>query len=195
MSKPGFEDIDERILEATLEVAGTTPANRFSTKDIASKLGISEFVIFDHFQTKDNLLNKADEKIAGDYYNAVLGLGPTCHDFYEFFDKIMDFELSVPFHNSFAINYCRVFPRYEKASDFAIFEDGVNAAVGEVFKFFPIKDMSKAFPLWCYFTRELICDVQLIIDKHVIDTPEIRHFMAQCIYEGFGPFLLENKKE
>ena len=121
-----MEEIDNKILDMTIQVAGESEANRFSTREIAAKLGISEYMIFDHFHDKDNLLNLADERVADYYYASILKWGPQSANFFEFFSHIMDDLLSVSSHGAFAINYCRVFPRYEKASDFSFSRSNVK---------------------------------------------------------------------
>jgi AcrR family transcriptional regulator len=185
-----MEEIDKKILDMTIQVAGESEANRFSTREIAAKLGISEYMIFDHFHDKDNLLNLADERVADYYYASILKWGPQSANFFEFFSHIMDDLLSASSHGAFAINYCRVFPRYEKASDFSFFKEQCQNAIDTVLRFFPLHHPEDdAFSLWCYFTREFVCDTQLFIDHHLSDTPKNRYWMAKLIYEGFSSQL------
>jgi len=184
-----MEEIDLKILEMTIEVAGESEPNRFSTREIAARLGISEFMVFNHFHDKDNLINLCDEKAASDYYDSVLKWAPLCSDFHDFFSHVMDEHIALRTHDAFAINYCRVFPRYEKASDFAIFKANVELTIRSVIRYFPLAHPEDAFALWCFFTREFACDAQLFIDRRLPDTPKIRYLMADLIYEGFGKQL------
>jgi AcrR family transcriptional regulator len=181
--------IDEKIILTAIAVAGEGDANRFSTKEIASRLGISEFMIYDHFHDKDNLLNLCDERVAEDYYSSVLKWAPLSKDFLTFFNHVMDEHIQRKGFGAFAINYCRVFPRYEKASDFAFFKANVEKTIKTVFPYFPLSHEEDAFALWCYFTREFACYGQLLIEKRVDDTPENRKMMAELILDGFSPYL------
>ena len=61
MSRPSIENIDEKIVASTIELGGAKDPNvDFSTRAIASVSGCSEFLIFSHFGSKRNLLEKAD---------------------------------------------------------------------------------------------------------------------------------------
>jgi AcrR family transcriptional regulator len=184
-----MEEIDLKIIETAIAVAGESEANRFSTREIASRLGISEFMIYDHFHDKDNLLNLCDEKVASDYYDSVLKWAPLCQDFHDFFSHVMDEHIAYRTHGAFAINYCRVFPRYEKASDFSVFKANVELTIDNVLRYFPLAKREDAFALWCFFTREFTCDAQLFIDHRLPDTPANRYLMADLIYQGFGAQL------
>jgi AcrR family transcriptional regulator len=181
-----MEDSDQKIIRMTVKVAGESEANRFSTREVASRLGISEYMIYDHFHDKDNLLNLADQAISEDYYHDILEWGPKSKSFAEFFSHLLDGQIRYHDNAAFALNYCRVFPRYEKASDFALFKNNCEAVIAEVFRFFPLQNKDDSFPLWCYFTREFTYDAQLLIAQHIPDTPENRLFMANLIYQGFG---------
>lgn len=185
-----LDNIDEKIIQATIRIAGKHEANHFSTKQVADELGISEYVIYAHFKTKDNLLNACDARIASEFYAEVRHLVPLYTNFYDFFSALLDFELKGGERNAFAINYCRVFPRYEKASDFASFRSALQELLQELLPYFPLGKSTDPFATWCFFVREFVCDAQLLIDRHIKDTPENRHFMAQCLYEGFAPLLL-----
>jgi AcrR family transcriptional regulator len=184
-----MSEIDEQIILTAIQVAGASEANRFSTKEIAARLGISEFMIYDHFHDKDNLLNKCDERCAADYYSSILKWMPLSKSFLEFFNHVMDDHLQRTGFGAFAINYCRVFPRFEKASDFAYFKANVEATIDAVLVYFPLAHREDAFALWCYFTREFTCDGQLLIEKRIADTPKNRALMAELILNGFTPYL------
>src|SRR5574344_2248215 len=173
--------IDEKIILTAIAVAGEGDANRFSTKEIAARLGSSEFMIYDHFHDKDNLLNLCDERVAADYYSSILKWAPVSKDFLTFFNHVMDDHIKRQGYGAFAINCCRVFPRFEKASDFAYFKKNVESTISSVLAYFPLAHEEDAFPLWCYFTREFTCDGQLLIEKRIEDTPKNRAMMAELI--------------
>lgn len=60
MGRKAILDADQKIIDAAIEVGGTSNANvLFSTVDIAQKAGVSEFVVFSRFQNKEGLLYRA----------------------------------------------------------------------------------------------------------------------------------------
>jgi AcrR family transcriptional regulator len=194
MSTPLPKDIDNAILEAGIQVAGTHPANIFNTKEVASIAGISEFSVYDHFQSKENLLNKIDEYIAADFYQQLTTITPKAKNFEEFFSGWLDYQIAHPYRNAFSISYCRVFPRYELASDYRYWCTQAQGAIDYVIRYYPLKKEAKPHEvkLWCFWCQELFVDAQLLVEKRITDTPENRKIMAQSVEEGFIPYL---KKE
>jgi AcrR family transcriptional regulator len=66
MSYRHLDNIDEKIINATIQIGSSNEANKLSTKEIAKACEISEFVIYDHFKSKDNLISITDHKIFED---------------------------------------------------------------------------------------------------------------------------------
>jgi AcrR family transcriptional regulator len=181
-------DIDRLIVETTIHEAAVTPANRFSTQLIAKKLGISEFVIFDHFESKDYLIAMADKYVSVPFYEAVLLNAKKSETFEQFFSLMVDYLLSHPDHNAFAINYCRVFPRYERDVDYDNYKKMVTAMLSQLEPYFPIKNHDDAYFLWARFNRELLSDCQRLIDGKIPDNPRNRSIMASLLYGGLASY-------
>jgi AcrR family transcriptional regulator len=188
VSKLIEENIDEKIMKATLHECATHPANRFSTRDIAKICGISEFVIFDHFKTKDLLIAKVDEYISIPFNAAIIEAAKSSVHFSEFFSKMLDYMIAHPDANAFAINYCRVFPRYEKDVNYDDFKINVLKMLEAVGPFFPLTHPEDRFTLWARFNRELLCYAELFLEKKVEDTPENRKTMSDFLYRGLAPY-------
>jgi AcrR family transcriptional regulator len=183
-------DIDTAILRATIQVAGFSEPNRFSTQEIADLCHISEYVIFDHFKTKDNLLAQADRVITKDYYDAIEGALAKAHDSREFFYSLIDFLLLHPDNNRFALNYCRVFPGADKPCDYDFFKQNCLDLIHEVQSHCPdLLPEVDPFAAWCEFTRELVCYSQFLIDGKLPDTPENRDIFYRLLFEGFLSYV------
>jgi AcrR family transcriptional regulator len=182
------ENIDQKILEVTLHEAATHPANRFSTRDIAKICGISEFVIFDHFKTKDLLIAKVDAYISVPFNAAIIAAAKSSVHFDEFFSKMLDYMIAHPDANAFAINYCRVFPRYERDLDYDEFKSNVTAMLETIAPYFPLAHPEDRFTLWARFNRELLCYAQLLLEKKLPDTPGNRKTMSDFLYKGLAPY-------
>jgi hypothetical protein len=182
-------DIDTAILRATIKVAGLSEPNRFSTQEIADLCHISEYVIFDHFKTKDNLLAEADHVITKDYYDAIHESWNHVHSGREFFYCLIDFLLAHPDNNRFALNYCRVFPGADKPDDYGFFKENCLTLIEEVKSHCPefIAPIDP-FAAWCDFTRELVCYCQLLIDGKMADNPANRDTMYRLLFLGFGSY-------
>jgi AcrR family transcriptional regulator len=190
MSYRSLPNIEERILRETIRVSGSNIANKFSTREIAAAAGVSEFVIFSHFKSKENLIAQADTIVAGEFYEyckKIAALHP--NDFPVFFDEILTFEIHRPKANAFALNYCRVFPQAETPADYSSFKQGVMETLSLLFPYYPLKDEKKAFFLWCDFVREFVVYSQMFIEGRLEDTPKNRHLVCTLIERGLSDFL------
>lgn len=190
MSYRCLPHIEEKILRETIRIAGSNVANKFSTREIALASGVSEFVIFSHFKSKENLIAEADKIVASEFYDQckkVAAAHP--NDFPGFFDEILTFELGRPKANAFALNYCRVFPQAETPADYSSFKNGVMETLHELFAFYPLKDEKKAFFLWCDFVREFAVYSEMFIENRIPDTPKNRSLVCGLVERGLTDFL------
>jgi AcrR family transcriptional regulator len=188
MPRSTDELVDYRILAVALHEAASHPANRFSTKEIAKKGGISESVIFDHFKTKEGLIAKVDEMISVPFHDAILLNAQKSHNFAEFFSRMLDYQVSHPDATAFAINYCLVFPRFDQRSDVDQFRQNIEAMLKETAPYFLQVSPADRFILWTRFNRELLSYAQLFIEGKMADTPQNRERMASLLLSGLEPF-------
>lgn len=120
------ENIDQLIIATTLKECAHNPANRFSTRKIAKECGISEFAIFERFRTKRNLIAAVGDAVSQPFYVKVLESSKNCPHFFDFFTMMVDYLLSHPDDNAFALNYCPVFPGSKKRLTMKPIEKGQN---------------------------------------------------------------------
>jgi AcrR family transcriptional regulator len=187
------EVVDYRILAVALHEAATHPANRFSTKEIAAKCGISESVIFDHFKTKEGLIAKVDEMISAPFHEAIIESAQKSKDFATFFSRMLDYQVNHPEATAFAVNYCLVFPQFGRRSDFEDFRKNIEGLLDEIAPYFPSIPKEDRFTLWTRFNRELLSYAQLIIDRKLADTPQNRALMASLLLHGLSPYVQKNE--
>jgi AcrR family transcriptional regulator len=187
MSYRNLGDIDAEIIKTTVRIAAKNEENRFSTREIANELGISEYVIFSHFESKEKLIAACVAKIGGFFLEEMDNAFNNAKDFYEAFDHLIDYFKKNPCYCSFGINYFRSFPRYEKPYDYEDYQKRMRPTLQSFFKKHPLKEGVDYFAVSAYIVREIACYARLLIDKRVNDTPDNRHFMARLIIAGFAP--------
>lgn len=183
------ENIDQLIIATTLKECAHNPANRFSTRKIAKECGISEFAIFERFRTKRNLIAAVGDAVSQPFYVKVLESSKNCPHFFDFFTMMVDYLLSHPDDNAFALNYCPVFPRIEKAVDDEAYRKRTEQALQGLLVFFQHFEDKQAYFIWTRFNRELLVDCQLIIDKKIVDTPANRLVLSNLIFHGLQDYL------
>src|SRR5574344_1731660 len=101
-----LDNIDEKIIEATIALGASTQGGRgFATKDIAERCHISEYVIFKHFGNKQNLMIAADKMVMSALSQGAIALEKEHLDFFAFFNRYLDFLLSHKGLTFFALNF------------------------------------------------------------------------------------------
>jgi AcrR family transcriptional regulator len=177
MSFRRLDNIDEKIIAATIQVGSTNGANKLSTKEIAKACGISEFVIYDHFQTKDNLVSTVDRYVFDKINEECSSFNSKSTTFEEFWGHMLDYLILHSDYNAFAINYSHIFPRVDKYPDYEDFVASVIVPLVEKNPYFlstHIQNQERAVLLYMSMMRSIINFAQFIINGTLKDSPELR---------------------
>lgn len=183
-----YSAIDEQILLAAIAEGGSNPTNRFSMVKIAHDCGVSEFLVYDHFGSKELLLEAADSYLSKILVDFALEQAANCSDFEEFFGKIMNFQLVHPNWNGFLLNYSLIFPRFSPVrsgkGQSLINEQGSQALA----KFFPSASPENRNECFRFVIRETISFARYVIYSEVAETPHRLHIEAQTVAGGLNAF-------
>jgi AcrR family transcriptional regulator len=180
---------EEKILRATIEVSGKGEPHRFSTKEVAMLAGVSEFMVYDLFKTKDNLIAQADTLVAQDYYDIMLAEAKNFRGYQHLMNRLYDFYLAHPYNILFSINYCRVFPQVVLPADYETFKATLMQGIETIGALHPFAKSIDPFSAWNDFTREVVAQCYFFIAHPEADTPETREMMARLLFEGVGPYI------
>jgi AcrR family transcriptional regulator len=187
MSYRRLDNIDEKIIDATIVVGSQNGANKLSTKEIAKVCAISEFVIYDHFKSKENLVSMADRKIAalfGEKAEELIGQKVT---FEYFWNSLVDNCLKNPAMTSFSINYGHIFPRTAKPEDYDSFLlDVITPVAKRCLSAFGVvlnRDVDYCY-LWMWIWRTIVSYAQFVLGGSLVDTPEMRSLSYTVAYSG-----------
>jgi len=107
-----MNQLEEAVLLATIDEGGNNPVQKFSTIHIAAACGVSEFLIYEHFVSRQKLLVEADDYVAQHFRAQVLALTEKHLPYPELFSALLDYQLAHPSWNGFSLNYGHFFPRY-----------------------------------------------------------------------------------
>jgi AcrR family transcriptional regulator len=193
MSYRRLDNIDEKIIDATILIGSTNGANKLSTKEIAKACGISEFVIYDHFQTKENLVSIADQKITSEFNEGIhVLLNEKNVALDEMWNRLVDFFIAHPDYTSFLINYSHIFPRTTKPADYDQFLANEilepAKATAQYMKAVLPSEIDYVY-VWMWIVRSAVTYAQFIVGKSLVDTPEVRAISCHCAVDGVGSFV------
>lgn len=192
MSYRRLDNIDEKIIEATLQVGSENGANKLSTKEIAKVCGISEFVIYDHFKTKENLLSITDQKICAEYGEEVARISENTTVFEEFWNQSVDFYIARPRYTAFSINYGHIFPRIIKPQDYETFlAENIAPIAKKASLHYQVNlpDDKETTYAWMWITRTIVTYAQFVLSRSLDDTPAIRNLSCSCAIAGISSLL------
>jgi AcrR family transcriptional regulator len=182
-----LDNIDEKIIEATIALGASTQGGRgFATKDIAERCHISEYVIFKHFGNKQNLLALADKKVGEMIAGKAANIASKTQDAQEFSLELLDWLIKHPDIAFFSLNYGHGIPH---ASETILpKDDSVNEkwiAKGKEILNSPknISDLDYLLS-WQFLLRNVLYFTGFILLKNIDDTPEERTKAIRILADG-----------
>jgi AcrR family transcriptional regulator len=194
MSYRFLDNIDEKIIDATIKVGSENGANKLSTKEIAKVCDISEFVIYDHFKSKENLVSIADKKIAETIMDEALRILKINADLVSFYSSMVDFCLAKKDYTAFTINYGHIFPRTAKPADYDNFVLNVflpAAKEGMSLLKLHSPDDTSCLHLWLWLFQNVIIYCQLAVLGSMADSKERRIEAGKLVASGLDAFFAQ----
>lgn len=192
MGRREIAGAEEKIIAATIEVAGNETRGTYSTKEIALRAGLSEFTVFSHFKNKEALISAADEHLFSRYLakeEELYARYPT--DFERFFDGMLSSLLSDPSALRFIASYAPIFPREGEIMTYETMIDKRLRGKANPFLSYLGKGKrseSKDIALLLYCLRESVVDaLELLLN--VPDTASIRQAMFVLFSQGANAFV------
>jgi AcrR family transcriptional regulator len=164
------DEIGQKIIDKTIELGSVRPANKdFSTKEIARLCGVSEFVVFDRFETKEGLIQAArkygNEVLTASYEQLVSSYS----DPVQFARACLESALSHPDIVAFLCNYITWL--WVQEDDFAtqneLFAFGLDGYKRVLYHFTPCEDpVLQPLPYLSFFRQILFSANIFLIEKY-----------------------------
>jgi AcrR family transcriptional regulator len=186
------DELGERIIEKTIELGAIRPANKdFSTKEIARLCGVSEFVIFDRFETKEGLVQAArqygNEALTADYEKLV----PSYSDPIQFARACLESALSHPEIVAYLCNYVTWLwvGEDDAVTQNELFEFGEDGYKRVLSHFVPCDDpVLRPLPYLSFFRQTLFSANIILLDKRCNKEERIDEY-AHLIGGGILTYL------
>jgi AcrR family transcriptional regulator len=191
MSRKRLENIDEAILEKTIELGGNSEANRsFSTKDIAEACAISEYTVFSRYKSKDLLLAKAGERVYQALSSEAILLAEGTTTVHDFFNRYLDWLIANPTYTFFTLNYGHGVPHIAPlADDRTSHREKVITDAANILSKFGIEPVEDYLLLWSYMLRHLIYFAAYVLNDPRTDTKENRFRNEMIVNCGLNAFV------
>lgn len=188
MSRKPLPNVDEKLIAMAIQVGGVNNANvNISTKTLAAMVGISEFTLFQHFKTKEALIEAAVLSLGDSYFVEIKKLSLLhLYDFSGFTLSVFDFFLAHRVETLFICNYSHATNR--RSEELAAYYDTYLTFFKshlDVFKpFFHSEDPTTALLLGTTFIRRLLYDAQFVLSGLIQDSPAYRAAIVQGLDSG-----------
>lgn len=174
----------------SIEAVSHYEPNQFSLKDVAKDVGMDEKEFSTFFPAKKDLIRAGWFYIDNDFFEIALAYSKKGENFEKTFNALLDHYLLYPHFIRFALTYDYVFPRRRLPEDYPEYKQMV---IDKLVKPLDLKkptlgDTEIGYQITDHWVRELVLDLELILDGIVPDTPTMRHLMVQIIEDGLFSF-------
>jgi AcrR family transcriptional regulator len=185
------EQLRQHLIETMIRHGAVNAANKgISTGAIAEECGVSEFMVFSYFGSKEGLISEALTYSWRLIAKASLSNDPDKETMEELMNRLMDFAFAHPAIVGFVVNYCPGFSR--AVNDNAILKKtmaNVVAKGSEILKNFDLG--SRASIVWFSLVREAIYDANMVSCGLAKDTADYRKDCLAIFSSGLTAFLTE----
>jgi AcrR family transcriptional regulator len=193
MKKKLPADLDETLLRSAILVGGQNMAYvEFSTKKIAALSGVSEFIIFERFSSKEALLEKALHQVSDLMAAHLQSLTSQNLPLREVASSTLAFFLSHPSETLFLCNYSEATSRIRKnAHAYEEYHDFVLTHLSLLEPYFDWADPEEGFLIYSAFTRRLLFGAQFVLSHLIEDSLEYREDVVTLTLGGLLPYKKE----
>jgi hypothetical protein len=195
MGRKPIPGLDEKIIQGAIAVGGVSDPNvNFSTRKIASEVGISEFTLFTHYPDKETLMKATMIYLKGEVDKALLALSQEPGiDFGSFVSQVFSFFVLHPVWTLFLCNYADATSRKTigKLSFEELYHNGqTHFAILAPFCSANLTSDQK-FLAWNTFIRRMLFNAQFVCSGLEVDDEKYRHYVVTSMSKGLSGLFKE----
>lgn len=186
MGRKPLAGADEKILEAAIEVGGTSNANvLFSTEIIAEKAGVSEFAVFSRFQNKENLIIRALSLATARRTAVLKALVDAKLPFKDVVKGVESYLIQHPYETLFLVNYGESCARIGSSDQLhALFNKQCQIDRHLLDPYFHFDDEMTALIAYSTFIRNVLNDAQFVLSGFAVYDDHYKDLSAEIMEEG-----------
>lgn len=191
MGYRNLKNIDDKILDMVLEVGSKIGPQKVTAVKVAEKLDVSNFLIFDHFKTKKNLIDQAAihfEKKMMRHFQELVIEGVRQEDL---FDGMLDFLIKEAYGTLYYSAYVRTY-----GYDPTMNNPHALSFMPQALTFFGIEEGSHSTEsvlfIWDYVTSIVKYYAEMIIRGHFPNTGMTKRKIRSIVFKGLQGYFEEN---
>ncbi len=183
MARRTLIDIDDRLLEAVMELGAHEGISGITTVKVAKMCGVSHFTCFDHFGNKQNLLDQAAIKFENDYRRLLMTRLPEAKSIGDLWLDVLNELIKNSNGPVYYLNYYLTF-------GYVTFPQNSNpdsAKIAFIKHFGEIPGFTdKMYVIaWDHFTNQVLVYAGYFVGRPALDTPENRRFIRDLLFTGY----------
>ena len=182
MARRLLVDIDNRILDAVCEIGSDEGMSAISTQKVAKMCGISHFTCFDHFGTKQNMLDRAAIRFENRYMGILMNHMSNTLDIEQLWLDMLEELTKNGTEFIYYLKYTSAFgfkPTPQNIN-FELYKGALIKALGDIPGFTDEMYMLT----WDYLSTQCFLYARYIVKKQMPDTPENREFAKNLVFKG-----------
>jgi AcrR family transcriptional regulator len=191
-----MDDLRESLIKATISEGAANPSNkRFSTKAIAARCSVSEFMLFSLFKTKENLLDGAIEYVLDDLVATSQKATLSSRSLEDFCGKLVYRGFEKPEYVIFWANYGYWMGNIQVDEEK---RQGDRKRILDAARSFqhlhPTMSDEDVILAFSFLVRHIIFTVEAVYDGISKDSPAYRAKSARLMAGGLDAFMKQEKK-
>lgn len=179
-----LDSIDEKIIQTVIELGAQVGVNGVTGRLIASKLGISTYLIFNHFKTKQNYLDEGAIYIDTPRMQETLTLTKEHLPLEEIWDYMIDDFILNKNETLYYISYTNTFG-FDPTENNKRSETFIEIA-NSIFDIRGDYTLSKKLLLWDYITTMVMYYAEKIISGFIPNTKEKKDELKAIVFFGLS---------
>lgn len=183
------EQLRQHLIETVIRHGAENPANKgVSTMQMAEECGVSEFMIFSYFGSKEGLIGEALVYSWQLIAQAALSDQPDAETMEELLNRLLDFAFAHPAIVGFIVNYCPGFSHALKPNP--TLTKTIAGVIGQGAVILHNFDLGEQAAItWFDLVRESIYDANMVSCGLAQDTKEYRQDCLSVFKNGLSAFL------
>ena len=193
MARRVLVDIDTQILNAVMEIGAAGGIASVTTQKVAKICGISHFTCFDHFGTKQNMLDKAAEVFENRYMEVLMSHMAKTTDIKELLLEMLE-ELRKDANGTlYFLNYVTYYSYMltpQKNTNFTLFKGTIAKTIGDIPGFTDEMYMLT----WDYIVTQVFLYAKYMIRHQIPDDEQTRLFVRDFVFKGIDRVIFEARQ-
>ncbi len=182
MARRTLVDIDSKIIQAVIEIGGREGIKKVTSKNVANLCNISHFTCFEHFGTRQGMLDAAANHIQKKYLNQIYILFQQNIKPEEIWDTLLDLFIKDSNESMYYYNY-------HKETECELSLNNKRTVLLLDFSKFIFKDSNaqndlEYILLWDHVVEMAFYYAEKIIKNLIPNTKEYRNYIRKIVFNG-----------